>query len=272
MELGKYLVKGKVIIPIIISILSLSFNFYQYFDNKDLKDRNLKLSNTLKELEAIKSKIELRKLELMNYAKLQLNILETHLPDIVLPMKMIPFDEALSEFLSNLEKELPLKSKLVVIKNESYNKLKTYIDQLAYEIRTEKRIEEIAELIGGEPESAKRFAKINSVKLYPALRLLLKKYKLKFLVISNIGGSKATEIESVFKYSDDKEIIRLNSIEPNYSCLYIFSCGDIIDSLEDFYFMDHIQYIDSFTNKKKTVKFNPNAMSVIIKPRLALKD
>lgn len=106
-----------VLIPIAISVLSLFFGGYQYFDKRDLEKEKNKL-----EIELIKKK---------NQADITINYLETDLTSICEWVEHgVDIDEAFLKWLSYLERILPFNVKLGMLENFIYKKIKEHVKNI----------------------------------------------------------------------------------------------------------------------------------------------
>lgn len=112
-KINSNLTRIKVLIPIAISVLSLVFGAYQYFDKRDLeKEKNML------EIELIKKK---------NQADITINYLETDLNSIYEWVEHgVDIDEAILKWLSYLEDILPFNVKLGMLENFIYKKIKEH--------------------------------------------------------------------------------------------------------------------------------------------------
>jgi len=119
-KVSSNLTRIKVLIPIAISVLSLVFGAYQYFDK-----RNLEEEKNMLEIELIKKK---------NQADITINYLETDLASIYEWVEHgVDIDEAFLEWLSYLESRLPFNVKLGMLENFIYKKIKEHIKNIEHD-------------------------------------------------------------------------------------------------------------------------------------------
>jgi len=119
-KVNSNLIRIKVLIPIAISVLSLVFGAYQYFDK-----RNLEREWKILEIELIKKK---------NQADITINYLETDLTSICEWVEHgVDIDEAFLKWLSYLERILPFNVKLGMLENFIYKKIKEHIKNIEHD-------------------------------------------------------------------------------------------------------------------------------------------
>jgi hypothetical protein len=114
--------------PIVISLVSLGFGGYQYFDKRHLQRTNDELTSRAKALEIEQKKLEVRKEEIQHQPKLEIQYLESDMLSIYLQRELtstrsIAFDRAFLKWISEIEKRMPYSVKLTLIRSAPYEEI-----------------------------------------------------------------------------------------------------------------------------------------------------
>lgn len=227
-----------VIIPVVISVLSLVFGVYQYFDKRDLQNVNMKLDQEIKDLDQEIKELERREKLMKNQAEIDIHYLEADLKGILrsdpeYSVSKGKFEKAFLAWLSHLERALPFDVKL--------------------EIRETIVCKEIMKYCNDTQD-----------------------HYISFFLIRNAGGSKATEISTTFtrRKNDEREVclIEIGQLYPRTGVIFPIdhfnkktrkSYGTVL-SPEPRY---ELEYIDEFLTKKIKKKIRPKlAITTILAP------
>lgn len=117
-----------LVAPLIISVISLIFGAYQYFDKRQLERTNEELTGRAKALEIEQKKLEVRKEEIQHQPSLEIQYLESDTLSIYLRRELIGdrvqgFDRAFLRWISQIEKRLPYSVSLSFIRTAPYEEI-----------------------------------------------------------------------------------------------------------------------------------------------------
>lgn len=217
-----------VIIPIVISVLSLVFGVYQYFDKRVSEKNRMNLQKVNMDLDKKIKELQQREKLMKNQADINIHYLETDLKGILMthgkgftPFHEVNFEKACLAWLSYLETILPFDVELTMLESIVYKEIMKYRDNI-------------------------------------------QDHHISFFLIRNAGGSKATNISTIFtrrnKGKREAYPIRIDQLDPRTAV--IFPIDHFNKKTQEYY--DTVllpgyglEYFDEFLTRNKEMSIRP---------------